>query len=135
MNDLFRNLVYIALLVCIPFATVCVKKGIAMLIDIAADKIKNDKVERILREIGNAVTDAVAECNQKYVDDLKKAGKFDETAQKEALQRALSAAIKSLSSDALEYIKKNYGDTTEYLDAKIHATIGENKLAKSKATV
>lgn len=134
MNEILRTLMYIALLVCIPFATVCVRNGINALIDIAADKIKNDKAERILREIGNAVADAVAECNQKYVDDLKKAGKFDENAQKEALQRALSAAIKSLSSDALEYIKKNYGDTTEYLDAKIHATIGENKLAKKAST-
>lgn len=130
MNDLFRNLVYIALLVCIPFATACVTKGISLLVEMATDKIENDKIDRIVREIGNAVSDAVAACNQTYVDDLKKAGKFDEKAQKEALQRALSAAIKSLSSDAMEYIKDNYGDTTSYLEDKIHATIGENKLAK-----
>lgn len=130
MNDLLRNLVYIALLVCIPFATACVKKGISLLVEMATDKIKNDKIDRIVREIGNAVSDAVAACNQTYVDDLKKVGKFDEKAQKEALQRALSAAIKSLSSDAMKYIKDNYGDTTSYLEDKIHATIGENKLAK-----
>ncbi len=134
MNDLLRNLVYIALLVCIPFATACVKKGISLLVEMAIDKIENDKIDRIVREIGDAVSDAVAVCNQTYVDDLKKAGKFDEKAQKEALQRALSAAIKSLSSDAMEYIKDNYGDTTSYLEDKIHATIGENKLAKKAST-
>ena len=133
MNDLLRSLIYIALLVCVPSVTVCVKKGISLLVDLATDRIKNDKVDRIVQEIGNAVADAVAECNQTYVDDLKKAGKFDEHAQCEALQRALSAAIKSLSSDAIKYINDNYGDTTDYLEEKIHATIGKNKIAQAKA--
>ena len=130
MTEIMRNLVYIALVVCIPAVTFCVQKGISLLVEMATDKIKSDKIDRIVREIGNAVSDAVAVCNQTYVDDLKKAGKFDEKAQKEALKRALSAAIKSLSSDAMEYIKDNYGDTTDYLEDKIHATIGENKQAK-----
>ena len=130
MSEIMRTLVYIALMICIPVVTFCVQKGISLLVEMATDKIKSDKIDRIVREIGNAVSDAVAACNQTYVDDLKKAGKFDEKAQKEALKRALSAAIKSLSSDAMEYIKNNYGDTTDYLEDKIHATIGENKQAK-----
>lgn len=134
MTELMRTLVYFALLVCIPALTLGVQKGISVFVEAAASKIQNDKIERIVREIGSAVADAVADCNQTYVDDLKKAGEFNEYAQKEALQRALSAAIKSLSSDAMKYIKDTYGDATDYLEAKIHATIGENKAAQQKGT-
>ena len=52
------------------------------------------------REIGDAVANAVAAMNQRYVNDLKAAGTFNEAEQKEALMRAVSATLKSMSSDA-----------------------------------
>ena len=72
--------------------------------------------------------------NQRYVNDLKKEGKFDKDKQAEILQRAVSAALKSLSSDAQEYLKKTYGDTTEYLENRIEAQIGKNKMTTKSAT-
>ena len=50
--------------------------------------------------------------NQTYVNDLKKTGSFDKAAQAKALNGAISAAIKSLSSDALDYIKRISGGDT-----------------------
>ena len=70
--------------------------------------------------------------NQKYVDDLKAAGKFDETMQKEILQRAISAALKSISGDAQKYLKENYGDTSAYIETRIESQINQNKIAKNK---
>lgn len=83
-------------------------------------------------EITDAVADAVAAMNQTYVNDLKKTGSFDKAAQAKALNGAISAAIKSLSSDALDYIKGiSGGDTVGYLTTRIQAQIDHNKTAKA----
>lgn len=133
MNEFARDLLYIALLVCVPIATACVKKGIAAAVDAINAQTQNVTVQRLVREIGDAVADAVAAMNQTYVNDLKAAGTFDESAQKEALMRAVSAALKSMSSDAQDYIKENFGDTTAYLENRIEAQIDANHTAAKKA--
>ncbi len=80
-----------------------------------------------------AVSDAVAAMNQTYVNDLKSAGTFNEAEQKEALMRAVSAALKSMSSDAQDYIKSTFGDTTQYLENRIEAQIDANHVAAKQA--
>ena len=134
MNDFMRELLYIVLIICIPYLAALVKKLIGEATDAIAARVKKDKAEMCLREIGDAVADAVDAMNQKYVNDLKKEGKFDKDKQAEILQRAVSAALKSLSSDAQEYLKKTYGDTTEYLENRIEAQIGKNKMTTKSAT-
>ena len=86
-----------------------------MFIEFIAAKTNDIKVQRLVREIGSAVSDAVAAMNQTYVNDLKTAGTFKEAEQKEALMKAVSAALKSMSSDAQDYINSNFGNTTQYL--------------------
>ena len=100
-----------------------------------AEKIKNETIKRICCEITDAVADAVAAMNQTYVNDLKKTGSFDKAAQAKALNGAISAAIKSLSSDALDYIKRiSGGDTAGYLTTRIQAQIDHNKTAKLRSS-
>ena len=53
--------------------------------------------------------------------------------QKEALMKAVSAALKSMSSDAQDYIKSNFGDTTQYLENRIEAQIDANHVAAKQA--
>lgn len=134
MNDTLRGLLYVFLLICIPYMSVFVKMGMTALINAGAAYVKDVRIQRLLREVGNAVADAVAAMNQKYVDDLKKNGEFKEEQQKEILQRAISAALKSLSDDAQEYLKTTYGDTTAYLETRIEAQINENKRVAQKQT-
>ena len=100
MNEFTRSLLYVALLVCVPIVTACIQKGIAVFIEFIAAKTNDIKVQRLVREIGSAVSDAVAAMNQTYVNDLKAAKTFNEAEQKEALMRAVSATLKSMSSDA-----------------------------------
>lgn len=135
MNEFARNLLYIALLICVPIATACVKKGIAAAVNAINAQTQNIKVQRLVREIGDAVSDAVAAMNQTYVNDLKAAGTFKECEQKEALMRAVSAALMSMSRDAQDYIKDTFGDTTEYLENRIEAQIDANHTAAKKAAV
>lgn len=135
MNEFARNLLYIALLICVPIATACIKKSIAAAVDAINAQTQNIKVQRLVREIGDAVANAVAAMNQRYVNDLKAAGTFNEAEQKEALMRAVSAALKSMSNDAQNYIKETFGDTTEYLENRIEAQIDANHAAAKKAAV
>ena len=134
MNEFTRSLLYVALLVCIPIVTACIQKGIAVFIEFIVAKINDIKVQRLVCEIGSAVSDAVAAMNQTYVNDLKATGTFNEAEQKEALMRAVSAALKSMSSDAQDYIKSNFGgDTTQYLENRIEAQIDANHVAAKQA--
>lgn len=105
MNEFTRSLLYVALLVCVPIVTACIQKGIAVFIEFIVAKI----------------------------NDLKAAGTFNEAEQKEALMRAVSAALKSMSSDAQDYIKSNFGDTTQYLENRIEAQIDANHVAAKQA--
>ena len=135
MNEFTRSLLYVALLVCVPIVTACIKTGIAVAVDAINAKTQNIKVQRLVREIGDAVANAVAAMNQTYVNDLKAAGTFNEAEQKEALMRAVSAALKSMSRDAQDYIKSNFGDTTQYLENRIEAQIDANHVAAKQAAV
>lgn len=132
MSDTLRDFLYIILLICIPFVTALVKYGISEATKFLSARTKNEQVWQYIREIGDAVANAVAAMNQKYVDDLKAAGKFDETMQKEILKRAISAALKSISGDAQKYLKENYGDTSAYIETRIESQINQNKIAKNK---
>ena len=102
-------------------------------VDAINAQTQNIKVQRLVREIGDAVANAVAAMNQTYVNDLKAAGTFNEAEQKEALMRAVSAALKSMSNDAQDYIKSNFGDTTQYLENRIEAQIDANHVAAKQA--
>lgn len=135
MNEFTRSLLYVALLVCVPIVTACIEKGIAVAVDAINAQTQNIKVQRLVREIGDAVANAVAAMNQTYVNDLKAAGTFNEAEQKEALMRAVSAALKSMSRDAQDYIKSNFGDTTQYLENRIEAQIDANHVAAKQAAV
>lgn len=135
MSNMMKDFLYIVLIVCVPLVTALVKYGINVATNFLSARTQNEQVWQYIREVGDAVTNAVAAMNQKYVDDLKAEGKFDESKQKEILHRAIHAALKSLSSDAQKYLSDTYGDTTEYLETRIEAQINANKRAAQKGSV
>ena len=132
MNNILREGFWGVLRDCLPVATACVKKAAASIGASAEENAKSEVTRRLVQEIANAVADAVAAMNQTYVNDLKASGSFDKDAQAKALNGAISAAIKSLSKDALDYIKEISGDdTVGYLTTRIQAQIDLNKAAKA----
>lgn len=132
MNNILRESFWAVLMVCLPLATACVKKAAASIGASAEENAKSEVTRRLVQEIANAVANAVAAMNQTYVNDLKASGSFDKDAQAKALNGAISAAIKSLSKDALDYIKEISGDdTVGYLTTRIQAQIDLNKAAKA----
>ena len=114
----------------------CSTQQLLPAVDFSGEGIVGTRYQvRLVREIGSAVSNAVAAMNQTYVNDLKTAGTFKEAEQKEALMKAVSAALKSMSSDAQDYIKSNFGDTTQYLENCIEAQIDANHVAAKQAAV
>lgn len=76
MSNMMKDFLYIVLIVCVPLVTALVKYGINAATNFLSARTQNEQVWRYIREIGDAVANAVAAMNQKYVDDLKAEGKF-----------------------------------------------------------
>jgi len=85
--------------------------------------------KKLLAEVTDAVTTAVAYTSQTYVDALKSKGEFTVKAQREAAQKALTACLASLSPAAQAFIESAYGDLTKYLTTKIEAEVRAQKLS------
>ena len=67
---------------CIPALTVIFGWGINKAASIANSYVHNQFVQHCIQNAANAVSNAVSDINQTYVDSLKEQDKFDEEAQK-----------------------------------------------------
>ena len=90
-------------------------------------KVDNDTADKYIAMITETVEQCVIATNQTYVEALKKAGKFDAEAQKEAFNKTLKAVLAILSSDAKEYIIAATGDLNVYLTNLIESSVSINK--------
>lgn len=86
-------------------------------------KIKDKKLARWSSELAQIIMSAVQTVFQEFVDVMKKEGKFDENAQKEAKERAYKIITSQLTSELKSYIESNFGDMKEYLMNQIEAMI------------
>lgn len=92
----------------------------------AADSETSKKYLSMLSE---TITACVIATNQTYVDALKKQGKFDAAAQKEAFKMTLDSVLLVLSDEAKNYLTSIYGDLNIYLAKQIEATVNQNKIS------
>lgn len=90
-------------------------------------KIKDKKVVMWTTQIYQIVMNAVQAVFQSFVDVLKKEGKFNEAAQKEAKDRAYKIIVNELTPELKDYITANFGDMKEYLMNQIEAIIYQLK--------
>lgn len=86
-------------------------------------KIKNEKAAKWASDLTSIVSNAVLSVTQTFVDTMKKAGKFDEAAAKEAKDKALSIITSQLTPELKDYITSNFGDMTEYLGNLVEAMV------------
>jgi len=90
-------------------------------------KIKDKKIARWSSEIYQIIMNAVQAVFQTFVDVMKKEGKFDENAQKEAKERAYKIVTSQLTEELKQYITDNFGDIKEYVMNQIEAMIYQLK--------
>lgn len=127
MKEMIFELLMAVIAAAIPVLTTFVVKFIKQAKDNATANTENTKWQWYIQEIADAITAAVSATSQTYVDALKKAGKFDAEAQKEAAQMALNAALAAISPSAKEFIEQMYGDLVEYLTTRIEAEVRKQK--------
>lgn len=75
----------------------------------------------------DAVVKAVEFVNQTFVDDLKKAGNFDKTAQIEAMEKAVLAALDLMGESVKKYVEKTFGNVEGWIETTAEAYIAETK--------
>ena len=90
---------------------------------------KRDNVleEKYLTMLGATISDCVTATTQTYVESLKKQGKFDAEAQKEAFNQTYTAVMNILSEEAKKYLTIAVGDLNLYITQKIEAEVNVNK--------
>jgi indole-3-glycerol phosphate synthase len=99
------------------------------------ERSAREKEKHFLESSITAATTAITEVNQTYVDSVKSAGKFDEAAQKEALERAKASALSYMTDDAKEFIKNSYGDLEKFITGKIEEAVKRHKMAGGDPSV
>lgn len=83
--------------------------------------------EKYLTMLGATISDCVTATTQTYVESLKKQGKFDAEAQKEAFNQTYTAVMNILSEEAKKYLTVAVGDLNLYITQKIEAEVNVNK--------
>ena len=98
----------------------------AKLAETAASR-QNELEKKYLDMLSDTISDCVIATTQTYVDSLKKQGKFDADAQKEAFNQTYEAVMCILSEEAKEYLNEAVGDLNLYITQKIEAEVNLNK--------
>ena len=94
-----------------------------------SQKVKNNKIRDIMFSVqSDIVLPCVLEIQQTIVDNLKKEGRFDAEAQKQALELCMQRCLTLISDEAKDIIMDNFGDLEAYLTTLIESSVKSLKL-------
>lgn len=127
MKELLVDLLLAVVTAAVPVITAYAVSFINKAKENAVADTDDIKAQGYIKEIAQAISDAVAATSQTYVDALKQAGTFTVEAQAEAAKKALTACLASISPAATAFIEAAYGDIKEYLATKIEAEVRKQK--------
>ena len=100
-------------------------------INVKSNQIQKNNNNALANKYIQMLTDTINSCviatNQTYVESLKKQGKFDAEAQKQAFEQTTQAVLTILSQEAKDYLANIYGDLDKYISEKIEASVNINK--------
>lgn len=129
-NTTMSSVLYVVVTLILPVITGFVVNLIKTKIKestIIKEATKNENISNLVKDALSDVLDAVKYVNQVYTDSIKKIGKFDEEAQKEAFNRAYEAALTMISDETKKIIDEVYGSFDEWLRLKIEAAVNSEK--------
>lgn len=92
------------------------------------DKTDSELADKYIRMLTDTITTCVIATNQTYVESLKKQGRFDAEAQKEAFKLTYDAVMSVLTVEAKNYLTSIYGDLTAYITTRIEAEVNVSKI-------
>ena len=131
-EELIQQVMYLVITGIMPIITVYIVNFLKSKIQENVKKIENDQMEKYINSETEAISIAVISISQTYVDAMKKAGKFDEAAQKEAKRMAIEKAKELITEDARKAIECLYSDFDKYLDSVIESIVRESKIEVKK---
>ena len=89
------------------------------------DKINNELLKKYTGMLMDTISTCVVATNQTYVNALKKQGKFDLEAQKEAFRLTYDAVMNILSEEAISYLTVFYNDLNVTITQLIEKEVAE----------
>lgn len=129
-SEILNYILYTVLTVILPVAakyTVELIKAKIRESTVIANASKNEEQSKIIKNALAEIMDAVLYVNQTYTDSLKSNGKFDESAQREAFQKAYSKALSMISEEARQMIEQLYGSFDQWLIFKIESSVNASR--------
>lgn len=90
-------------------------------------KTINSYVDFILEKAEDDLTKAINTTTQTFVYELKKEGKFDSLAKKEAFEKSKQAFLQTISAETLETLKDIKGDYEKWIENFIEDAIKSKK--------
>lgn len=130
LQEVLNYILYVVLTIIFPVVTTYIVNLIKTKIkesDVVYETTQNELTTTIIKGALNDVMDAVLYVNQTYTDTLKAQGKFDEEAQKIALNTAYEKALILISDSTKAVITEAYGSFEKWLQIKIEASVGSAK--------
>jgi hypothetical protein len=124
---LLAQIMEVVIIPLLGILTAYVVKLVNAKINDISEKRNNDIEKKYLEMLNSTITDCVVATTQTYVESLKKQGKFDSDAQKEAFNQTYAAIMNILSEDAKEYLNEAIGDLNLYITQKIEAEVKATK--------
>ena len=119
-KEVLNSVLYIILSTVLPILA-----GFA--IAAAREWLSTKKLNKYIKLAADAVVSAVECTNQTFVDELKKAGKFDKKAAHAAFEMTKSTVLTLLTDEAKSIINTAYSDFDMWLNAKIEEVTRSNK--------
>lgn len=126
-QSILETLIKVVLLPAIPIIVAAVVKFAKAKAEEAIAGSNSTIIRTTLSEATSAICTAVTYTAQTFVDDLKKAGTFDEAAKRAALATALSKTLILISTESKELLTSLYGNLEEWLTTKIEQQVKEQK--------
>jgi len=134
MNEILSTLLQAVLIATVPVIAGAIVKGARAVIKNMSAKTDNELAKKYLKEVDDAITEAVAFTSQTYVDTLKKSGKFTGENQEEARKKSLEKATALLTADARKFLEEAYGDLNTYLLIRIEPEVRRQKKDETSGT-
>lgn len=134
MNEFLSTLLQAVLIAAVPVIAGAAVKGVQALAKHLASKTDNELAKKYLKEVADAIEEAVSFTNQTYVDTLKKSEAFTKENQEEALNRSLEKATALLTADARKFLEEAYGDLNTYLLIRIEPEVRRQKKDETSGT-
>lgn len=114
--DVFNNVILQVVQVAAIFA-------IGYLVTLLKKRTDQKEVQEALDMVEAAAKRAVAITAQKFVDDVREAGKLDKATADQAFDRAYAEAMMTLNKDAIAIAQKVTGDFHRFLTQKIEEQV------------